>query len=498
MGVSYVEKGAHTRFTPASAIRPCIGDGNGVTKVTRDGNRGFSFLSAAALASVSEVAGKVAFKMMQFYPDYWAYTGDASYNPTTSVAILHQVGPDKNFMPPNQSQSLGNDDQCFWALTTMSAAEKRFPNPPDNLPQWLSLTQAVFNTQAARWDRGSCGGGLRWQIIPLHSGYAYKNTISTGCFFQLGTRLARYTGNATYAEWAEKTFDWTYNVLGRGDGNEELLGINCLQWSYNAGMYMAGAAYMYNFTNGAGKWKPRIQGILNGTLQDFFTEPPVGPEHIMYEVTCEPCLTCNVDQRSFKAYPSRFMGLTVKMAPFTKDAIMPVLYTSAASAAKQCSYGEDQNTCGQKWYTNEWDKLWGVGEQISALEVILSTLVDTLDPPVTQAKGGTSKGDPAAGGGGSGIRYNGKDGRGGGVYGWVNSKGEFVPHTPDKKDRVGSIVLTVVTFKDFVEAQLELSRSSDLLNPPAILSLPLLLLLGMLFKVPEQRAKVHPDPVVGE
>lgn len=376
-------------------------------------------------------------------------------------------------MPPNQTQSLGNDDQCFWALTTMSAAEKRYPNPPDNLPQWLSLSQAVFNTQAARWDTDSCGGGLRWQIFQLHSGYAYKNTISAGCFFQLGARLARYTGNSTYADWAEKAFDWTYNVGLATRDNRFLDGatapkncsdINRLQWSYNAGMYMAGAAYMYNFvcppppirrsitltklrklkTNGDVKWKTRIQGILNGTLQDFFTRPPVGPENIMYEVACEPYLTCNVDQRSFKAYLSRFMALTVKMAPFTKDTIMPVLYTSATSAAKQCSYGEDKNTCGQKWYTNEWDKLWGVGEQISALEVILSTLVDSLDPPVTQAKGGTSKGDPAAGGGSRGIRYNGNSGNGGGADGWVNSKGEFVPHTPNKKDKIGSIILTVV------------------------------------------------------
>ena len=74
----------------------------------------------------------------------------------------------------------------------------------------------------------------------------------------------------------------------------------------------------------------------------------------------------------------------------------------------------------------------------------MSTLVENLDPPVTQAKGGTSKGDPAAGGGGRGIRYTGHNGNGGGADGWVNSKGEFVPHTPDKKDKIGSIVLTVV------------------------------------------------------
>lgn len=38
--------------------------------------------------------------------DYWYYTGDAGYNDVTSIAMLHQVGPDANYMPPNQSKSL--------------------------------------------------------------------------------------------------------------------------------------------------------------------------------------------------------------------------------------------------------------------------------------------------------------------------------------------------------------------------------------------------------
>lgn len=138
----------------------------------------------------------------------------------------------------------------------MSAAEKNYPNPPKDQAQWLALAQAVFNTQAPRWDTATCGGGLRWQIYAFNNGYGYKNTISNGCFFQLASRLARYTGNTTYADWANKAFDWThelglatldYRYFDGSDSQNNCTSINWVQWSYNAGTYLAGAAYMYNF-----------------------------------------------------------------------------------------------------------------------------------------------------------------------------------------------------------------------------------------------------------
>lgn len=48
--------------------------------------------------------------------DYWYYTGDKTYNDVTTEALLFQVGPDVDYMPPNQSKSLGNDDQAFWGI----------------------------------------------------------------------------------------------------------------------------------------------------------------------------------------------------------------------------------------------------------------------------------------------------------------------------------------------------------------------------------------------
>ena len=109
--------------------------------------------------------------------DYWKLTGDTSYNDVITEGILHQTGDNRDFMPLNHTMSLGNDDQGFWGMTAMLAAENKFPNPPEDKAQWLALAQAVWTTQAApqRHDE-HCGGGLRWQIPFSNAGYNYKNS----------------------------------------------------------------------------------------------------------------------------------------------------------------------------------------------------------------------------------------------------------------------------------------------------------------------------------
>jgi mannan endo-1,6-alpha-mannosidase len=187
--------------------------------------------------------------------NYWFYTNDTTYNDIVTQAMLWQVGPDQDYMPPNQTKDEGNDDQGFWGMAAMSAAELNYPNPPANQPQWLALAQGVFNDQASRWDTSTCGGGLRWQIFTFNSGYDYKNAISNGCFFNLGARLGKYTGNQTYLDWAEKVFDWvsdiglmdsTYHFYDGTDDTENCTSIDHIQWTYNAGVYLLGAATMWN------------------------------------------------------------------------------------------------------------------------------------------------------------------------------------------------------------------------------------------------------------
>ena len=190
--------------------------------------------------------------------DYYYYTGNSEYNDVTTQALLFQVGPNDDYMPPNQTKTEGNDDQGFWGLAAMSAAEQKFPDPPSNEPQWLALAQAVFNSQAMRWDNSTCAGGLRWQIFTFNNGYDYKNSISNGCFFNLGARLAVYTGNQTYADWAERTWEWVlavglmspqYQIYDGTNDLENCSSVDHHQWTYNAGVYLLGAANMYNFVS---------------------------------------------------------------------------------------------------------------------------------------------------------------------------------------------------------------------------------------------------------
>ncbi|KAK5131723.1 hypothetical protein LTR08_000612 [Meristemomyces frigidus] len=336
--------------------------------------------------------------------DYWYYTGDSSYNSVVTDAILFQTGPDNDFMPPNQTKAEGNDDQGFWGMAAMSAAEVKFPNPPDGSPQWLALAQAVFNSQALRWDLSSCGGGLKWQIFTFNNGYNYKNSISNGCFFNLAARLGYYTQNETYTQWADKMYDWVEGVglisdkYAIFDGTDDT--INCtqqnhIQWTYNAGVYLLGAANMWNQTNGTAqaKWETRIRGIITASSVFF-------QDNIMLEVACEPSGNCDVDQQSFKAYLSRWMAASIKVAPFVEDLVKTYLQTSAQAAAVSCSGGTAGTTCGTTWTAQKWDGATGVGQQMNALEVIQGLLIDQVSGPVGNRTGGISVGDPSAGTGG--------------------------------------------------------------------------------------------------
>jgi mannan endo-1,6-alpha-mannosidase len=99
---------------------------------------------------------------------------------------------------------------------------------------------------------------LRWQVYQWLSGYDYKNSIANGCFFNLGARLARYTNNDTYAQHAENTWNWTtsvglidsqYKIYDGAHIETNCTDINEVQFSYNMGVWLLGAAYMYNYVS---------------------------------------------------------------------------------------------------------------------------------------------------------------------------------------------------------------------------------------------------------
>jgi mannan endo-1,6-alpha-mannosidase len=95
------------------------------------------------------------------------------------------------------------------------------------------------------------------------------------------------------------------------------------------------------------------------------------------------------------------------------------------AAAQSCTGGNDGVTCGHKWWTEGWDGQYGVGEQMSALEVIQSNLIERVKGPLSSETGGTSKGDPSAGLGGDEDEH-------------------VVPTGVTRADRIGAGVLTAI------------------------------------------------------
>lgn len=111
--------------------------------------------------------------------DYWHYTGDDTWNDKVIFGLLGQAGENHDFNPSNWSLQMGNDDQAFWGMASLGAAETKFKDPPSDQPQWLALTQAVWNEQQKRLTTGfdkDCNGGLHWQVFSGNQGYDYKNS----------------------------------------------------------------------------------------------------------------------------------------------------------------------------------------------------------------------------------------------------------------------------------------------------------------------------------
>ncbi|KAK0637207.1 glycoside hydrolase family 76 protein [Bombardia bombarda] len=324
--------------------------------------------------------------------DYSHYTGDHSYDPTIATAILAQAGPSFDYMLPKHYGDEGNDDQAFWGFAVMAAAESNFPQPNTTMPSWLDMSENIWNSLASRWDMSACNGGMLWQIFASNpNGLTYKNSVSNGGFFQLSARLARATGNSTYADWATKVWDWSkgvglldgdYNVYDGTNINDNCTTINHQTFSYSQGIYLYGAAVMANSSRTADdqlSWTKHTEGLLKAS-GSFFTPYPNATD-IMYEHACELGGTCNTDMRSFKGYLSRFMSRSARLVPSIAQDVNTILSMSARGAGFACTGGASGTTCGQKWYMGGFDGTVGLGEEMCALETIHGLLAKDATPP---------------------------------------------------------------------------------------------------------------------
>ncbi|KAK4647108.1 uncharacterized protein QC761_122600 [Podospora bellae-mahoneyi] len=327
--------------------------------------------------------------------DYSHYTGDHSYDKLIARGLLDQVGPDFDYMLPTHFGQEGNDDQAFWGMSVMAAAERNFPQPDPNVPGWLDMGANIFDSLAGRWNTTACQGGLLWQIFASNpNGLDYKNTVSNGGFFQIAARLARATGNKTYSDWAEKVWDWTEgigmidkfgNVYDGAHASKDCKDTNPVTFSYSASIYIYGAAVMADVTQDK-KWTERTERMVEAS-RSFFS-PFENATNIMYEHACEQVDKCNQDMRSFKAYFSRFVYAAARYVPSIKPAIEELWHTSVEAAAKTCTGGASGTQCSHKWYTGAFDGNPGLGQEMSALETIQGLLALDAEAPL---KGGEIK-----------------------------------------------------------------------------------------------------------
>ncbi|WEJ95665.1 mannan endo-1 [Yamadazyma tenuis] len=374
-------------------------------------------------------------------PNYWWNAGEAfggmviyytfcdnkneSLRDLIVDGMYAQAGSDYNYIPSNQSLTEGNDDQGVWGMAIMEAAERNLTQPSDD-HSWIALSQAIFNTMNARWDTSHCSGGLRWQIFTWNSGYDYKNTISNGLLFHLAARLARYTGNDSYVDTAEKVWNWMSDVgFFNRDGDDLIIydgakiANNCsaitkTRWSYTYGILLSGCAYLYNHTQDE-TWKEYSEEIIRVAV-DYFQS-----DGIMSEASCASGSHCNNDQRSFRSLFSRCLGVASVLIPGSDSLMSDFLTKSAEAAAQSCSGGTDGVTCGEDWTASGYDGVYGLGEQMSALEVMLSTIQGNFAAPLTVDTGGNNDTDSEAGLGSevqtnsNEVKISGKDKAGAGV-----------------------------------------------------------------------------------
>lgn len=404
--------------------------------------------------------------------DFQAYTNNNTFDHWIRQALVLQSGAYWNYMTENQTSVEGNDDQAFWGIAAMNAAEKNLTRASAEYPPWLYFAEATFNTMAARWDNTTCNGGLRWQIFQWNSGYTYKNMVSNGCLFHLAARLTRFTNNETYIEWAERVWNWAdevklLNPLNPNASNYSQMSLqvldgahdtrNCTdisksEWTYDQGLMISGCAYLYNYT-GDSKWLDRVDALWSRATVLFGNDNSsfFPGNYILYEPSCmtadESIMRCSNDQRCFKGIMLSFLGYSMQVVPELKEKFWPYVQTSAQAASWSCSGGTDGHTCGLSWLHQGWDGQYGLGEQLCALSAFNTLLYDQYGGPYKASdlpEVYTPTKNTSQIGGGNGSTEQG----GGTVYGWGGLAGVNSTDVTAKSlnitqgDKAGAGVLT--------------------------------------------------------
>lgn len=301
---------------------------------------------------------------------YTVTTGDTQYSSLLSDTLITEATATNDFMTVHAT---GNDDQAWWALAALTAAEDDFV-PTGPVP-WSVLAQKTFQEQTTRWDNDKCNGGIKWKILKGDGtdGWHYKSTIANGLFFQMAARLALLTSSADIKAWAVKSYNWTVSVglisaeFDVYDGTDDAKGENgCVDvnhdmWSYNVGVFMYGSAVMAKLT-GEKVWLERTKGFVASAKRNFFNEE-TGE---LWEAKCEGDGSCDSDQVSFKGTLARWLGATAELVPDLRDSVGGIMHGASGMATAGTIATEAQgaiSTLNQLEIVDAGLRLQGIGRK---------------------------------------------------------------------------------------------------------------------------------------
>lgn len=146
----------------------------------------------------------------------------------------------------------------------------------------------------------------------------------------MGARLARFTGNATYAEHSERTWDWLTGVdlvdnktMAVFDGarvDANCTDVNKIQWSVNVALLTEGAAFMYNFVSPYPLSFPATrlaESIVNTTTESDTPARPTAPRSGVTVPKAWPALSWrrSSPKASFTKSPARGRGGAARWTP---------------------------------------------------------------------------------------------------------------------------------------------------------------------------------------
>jgi mannan endo-1,6-alpha-mannosidase len=343
---------------------------------------------------------------------YQMYTKDTSHEEHIQSALSRNMEelPNRQGYRMARKAPEGDKKEMWWIYPALTAMESGFPAPickSGNVSlratgkcnvSWQSLAINAFEEHVERWnaEKTTCNGGLRWQLKDP----GYKNTVTNGGFFQIAARLARYTGNETFADWATTVWEWTTAVelLETGeeyhvhDGAEDREERECSmdgyfqnqEWSHTLGLYLQGAANMYaysqrkNVTASRQNWTIHVDGLVRRVQSAFSLRYKKDNTSIdvIYENMCELTDDCSEDQMAFKSTLVQALSRTMMLVPSVMPRIAKLINATSVGASSGCSTKtEDKNACGFKWYTGRWDQVTKFGAQVSSLEAVLGALV---------------------------------------------------------------------------------------------------------------------------